>query len=98
MITFRILAGILQLGNIEINAGASSRGSDSESSNIKSDDESSQKMAELFQIDGNQMRNWLCNRKIVTARETLTKPMAQQAVILQYLNIKNNNLLYKIQF
>ena len=32
-------------------------------------------MAEMLGIDADQMRNWLCHRKIVTANEILTKPL-----------------------
>lgn len=38
-------------------------------------------MASLLQIEEEQIRKWLCNRKIVTARETYTKPMGADAAL-----------------
>jgi myosin-5 len=32
-------------------------------------------MAEMLGIDLEQIRNWLCKRKIVTANEVLSKPL-----------------------
>jgi len=37
-------------------------------------------MAELLGIDTEQIRFWLCNRKIVTANETVTKPLTSTQV------------------
>jgi myosin V len=37
-------------------------------------------MAELLGIDKEQIRQWLCNRKIVTAQETVTKPLTAAQV------------------
>ena len=34
-------------------------------------------MSELFEIEEAQIKKWLVNRKIVTTRETYTKPMNQ---------------------
>ncbi len=79
---FRILAGILHLGNVPIEAGQGKM--DSESCSISADDGSLKVFAKLFEIEEDQMRKWLCNRKIVTARETYTKPVGQESVsILQ---------------
>lgn len=33
-------------------------------------------MAEMLGIDAEQMRKWLCHKKIVTAHEVLTKPLS----------------------
>ena len=38
-------------------------------------------MAEMLGIDQEQIRNWLCKRKIVTANEVLTKPLNISQVI-----------------
>jgi hypothetical protein len=53
-----------------------------DTSTISSDDESLKKFAELLQISEQQMRKWLCNRKIVTARESYDTPMNAKAVRL----------------
>ena len=37
-------------------------------------------MAELLGIDEEQMRNWLCHRKIATANEVFTKPLTSAQV------------------
>ena len=37
-------------------------------------------MARLLGIDEEQIRHWLCYRKITTARETLTKPLTLSQV------------------
>lgn len=71
---FTILAGILHLGNVPFERGGSGR-SDSESCVIPSDDLSLSIFAELLEIEEEQIKKWLCHRKIVTARETFTKPM-----------------------
>jgi len=36
--------------------------------------------AELLGIDRNQLRKWLCNRKIVTVGEVLIKPLTVSEV------------------
>ncbi len=75
---FQILSGILYLGNIAIESGGG-RG-DSESSNINNKNKALSMMASLLQIEEEQIKKWLCHRKIVTARETYTKPMNAEAV------------------
>lgn len=37
-------------------------------------------MAEMLGVDGEQMRKWLCNRKITTANEVLVKPLTKKEV------------------
>ena len=37
-------------------------------------------MAELLEIEEEQIKKWLCHRKIVTGRETYTKPMNVEGV------------------
>ena len=48
---------------------------DNESCSIPSSNENLNFFAELFEIEVDQIRKWLCNRKIVTARESYTKPL-----------------------
>lgn len=68
---FRILAGILHLGNVEILEDEKS----SEATVIPPKDHHLPLMAKLLGIDTDQMRFWLCNKKIVTVNETLTVPL-----------------------
>ena len=60
-------------GNVEFEQGSGR--SDSESSAIPSTDASLATMASLLNIEEDQIRKWLCHRKIITARETFVKPM-----------------------
>jgi len=47
---------------------------------VQKSDEHLPVMAELLGIDTEQIRFWLCNRKIVTANETVTKPLTSTQV------------------
>jgi len=47
-------------------------------------DLSSEIACKLLGIDKEQMRYWLCNRKIVTANEVLTKPLTVIQVQREY--------------
>jgi len=76
---FRILSGVLQLGNVEISP-AGGKG-DSEASAVEAGNAGLKLMADLLEIEEDQMRKWLCNRKIVTTRETYTKPMNAEAAL-----------------
>ena len=80
---FKILAGILQLGNVIFEAGTGKM--DSETCSIPSEDENLKFFAELFEIEVDQIRKWLCNRKIATARETYTKPIGAEMVSFYFL-------------
>jgi len=48
---------------------------------VQKSDEHLPVMAELLGIDTEQIRFWLCNRKIVTANETVTKPLTSAQVV-----------------
>ncbi len=37
-------------------------------------------MTQIFGVEKEQMRTWLCNRKIVTAQESVVKPLTVQQV------------------
>ena len=37
-------------------------------------------MTEIFGVEKEQMRMWLCNRKIITAQESVVKPLTMQQV------------------
>ncbi|XP_022081867.1 unconventional myosin-Va-like isoform X3 [Acanthaster planci] len=72
---FRVIAAVLHFGNVDIRPG------DHESSKIEKNNESLPVLCELLGIEEVQMKKWLCNRKIITVREILTKPLtATQAV------------------
>lgn len=85
---FRILAAVLHLGNVEI-LQADVEG-DEESCNILSNDRHLIIVTELLGIDFEQIRTWLCNRKIVSMREVFTKPMT----VTQVNNCIINHLPY----
>jgi len=68
---FRILSGILHLGNV----GFHEDPDDHDKSFVPKTDPHLSIMGEMLGIDGDYMRMWLCNRKIITANETLVKPL-----------------------
>ncbi|GAB6032023.1 myosin I [Chamberlinius hualienensis] len=74
MMMFRILAAILHMGNLHIVEEVVE--GDDEGSVISSSDPHLKAVAELLGIDKEQLRMWLCNRKIVSMREIFTKPMS----------------------
>ncbi|XP_078360518.1 unconventional myosin-Va-like [Oculina patagonica] len=69
LMIFRILAGILHIGNIYIHAVGE------EESEIDDKDHHLTVAADLLGIDRSQFKKWLCNRKIVTVQEVLIKPL-----------------------
>ncbi|XP_055077033.1 unconventional myosin-Vb [Periophthalmus magnuspinnatus] len=77
---FRILAAILHLGNVNIQAS----GRNSDRSYIDADDSSLAIFSKLLGVEGPQMAHWLCNRRLTVGGETLVKPVSgQQAVEAQ---------------
>ncbi|KAK4885795.1 hypothetical protein RN001_002066 [Aquatica leii] len=81
---FVILSALLHLGNIKFVDCIISREmeQDQEGSEILDDDESLDIMADLLQIDKDQIKLWLCTKKIVSMRDTILKPMSvEQASI-----------------
>uniref|UniRef100_A0A2K6FYF9 Unconventional myosin-Va n=1 Tax=Propithecus coquereli TaxID=379532 RepID=A0A2K6FYF9_PROCO len=66
---FRILAGILHLGNV----GFTSR--DSDSCTIPPKHEPLTIFCDLMGVDYEEMCHWLCHRKLATATETYIKPI-----------------------
>ncbi|MPC26368.1 Unconventional myosin-Va [Portunus trituberculatus] len=66
---FRILAGILHLGNIVIQDNGG------DASTIDKGDESLAIVAELLGISASELKMWLCHRKITSGREVFTKPV-----------------------
>ncbi|KAM3619892.1 uncharacterized protein V6R79_015415 [Siganus canaliculatus] len=74
---FRILAAVLHLGNVNIQAS----GRTSDQSYIDADDRSLAVFSKLLGVEGPQMAHWLCHRRLAVGGEMLVKPMSgQQAV------------------
>ncbi|XP_076880577.1 unconventional myosin-Va [Brachyhypopomus gauderio] len=73
---FQILAAVLHLGNVNIQA--SGRGGDR--CYVSADDRSLAIFSKLMGVEASQMAHWLCHRRLTVAGETLVRPMsAQQA-------------------
>uniref|UniRef100_A0A8B9GMM7 Unconventional myosin-Va n=1 Tax=Amazona collaria TaxID=241587 RepID=A0A8B9GMM7_9PSIT len=68
---FRILAGILHLGNVEF----ASR--DSDSCVIPPKHEPLNIFCDLMGVEYEEMAHWLCHRKLATATETYIKPISK---------------------
>ncbi|XP_036441901.1 unconventional myosin-Vb isoform X2 [Colossoma macropomum] len=71
---FRILAAVLHLGNVNIQA--SGRGGDR--SYINGDDRSLVVFSKLMGVEGSQMAHWLCHQRLAVGGEMLVKPMSGQ--------------------
>lgn len=65
---WRVLAAVLHLGNVQLTPQA-------EGTTISSKDRHLAIFCELLEIDINEMRTWLCQRRIVSVREVLNTPM-----------------------
>lgn len=65
---WRVLAAVLHLGNVNLTSQA-------EGTTISSKDHHLGIFCELLEIDINEMRTWLCQRRIVSVREILNTPM-----------------------
>ncbi|XP_067411956.1 unconventional myosin-Va isoform X4 [Emydura macquarii macquarii] len=76
---FRILAGILHLGNV----GFKSR--DADSCTIPSKHEPLTIFCDLMGVEYEEMSHWLCHRKLATASETYIKPISK----LQAINARD---------
>uniref|UniRef100_A0A4W3IQ09 Myosin VB n=1 Tax=Callorhinchus milii TaxID=7868 RepID=A0A4W3IQ09_CALMI len=77
---YRIIASILHLGNVQIVSEK-----DGESCSIHKEDTTLSDFCELLGLEQDQMRHWLCHRKLVTTSETYVKNMSSQ----QALNARN---------
>ncbi|XP_060797434.1 unconventional myosin-Va [Neoarius graeffei] len=71
---FRILAAVLHLGNVNIQA--SGRGG--ERSYVNADDKSLVIFSKLLGVEGPQMAHWLCHQRLAVGGELLVKPMSAQ--------------------
>ena len=72
MAVFRTLAAILHLGNVQF--GEEMAGGE-EACSVSKGDRCLLVVARLLNVDHEQIRHWLCKRKIVSMRETFTKRM-----------------------
>uniref|UniRef100_A0A673UGH3 Unconventional myosin-Va n=1 Tax=Suricata suricatta TaxID=37032 RepID=A0A673UGH3_SURSU len=68
---FRILAGILHLGNVAFTSR------DSDSCTIPPKHEPLSIFSDLMGVDYEEMCHWLCHRKLATATETYIKPISK---------------------
>ncbi|XP_060043569.1 unconventional myosin-Vc isoform X2 [Erinaceus europaeus] len=75
MDVFTVLAAILHLGNVQIMTMGNER------SSISEDDSHLQVFCELLGLEVGKVAQWLCNRKIITASETVIKPMAKPQAV-----------------
>ncbi|XP_028855476.1 unconventional myosin-Vb [Denticeps clupeoides] len=71
---YQILAAVLHLGNVKIQA--SGRGGDR--SYIDADDRSLALFSKLLGVECAQMAHWLCHRRLAVGGEMLVKPMSGQ--------------------
>ncbi|XP_069737409.1 unconventional myosin-Vb-like isoform X2 [Phaenicophaeus curvirostris] len=76
MTIFRIIAAILHLGNLEIQAER-----DGDACSISSKDEHLKDFCSLLGMERSQMQYWLCHRKLITRAETYVKTMSVQQVV-----------------
>ncbi|XP_034243540.1 unconventional myosin-Va isoform X2 [Thrips palmi] len=65
---WRVLAAVLHLGNVHLTPQA-------EGTTVSSKDRHLAIFCELLEIDMNELRTWLCQRRIVSVREVLNTPM-----------------------
>ncbi|XP_059495166.1 unconventional myosin-Vc-like isoform X4 [Stegostoma tigrinum] len=72
---FKVLAGILHLGNVEIKAVGDDK------SSVKHDDNHLKVFSELLEIKLEKMAHGLCHRKIATTSDTVVKPMTKVQAI-----------------
>jgi len=70
---YKILAGILHLGNVKISPG-SGRG-DSETSTVRQEDPSLPIVASLLEVEEKSLRQWLCNKKVVARNDSYVTPL-----------------------
>nr|CAI5827731.1 unnamed protein product [Callosobruchus analis] len=81
---FKILAAILHLGNIRFSKCLVKMDSEQgqEGCKIETTDKYMKKFAELLQIDEEEMRQWLCTRKLVSMRDVFLKPMTEEEAVI----------------
>uniref|UniRef100_W5N770 Myosin VC n=1 Tax=Lepisosteus oculatus TaxID=7918 RepID=W5N770_LEPOC len=75
MDAFKVLAGILHLGNVQIKAVGDDK------SSVSSSDRHLAQFCELLDVSAESVARWLCSRKIVLVSETVVKPMTRDRAI-----------------
>ncbi|XP_078718470.1 unconventional myosin-Va-like [Lampetra fluviatilis] len=70
---FKIIAGILHLGNVDVQ----SQDREQETCFVNKEDKHLNIFCELLGLERDQMAHWLCHRKISTGAETYVKPMGR---------------------
>ncbi|XP_036399626.1 unconventional myosin-Vc isoform X1 [Megalops cyprinoides] len=75
MDVFKVLAGILHLGNVEIKAVGGDK------SSISSSDQHLAAFCGLLGVSEEGLCRWLCHRRIVLVAETVVKPMPREHAI-----------------
>ncbi|XP_041082885.1 unconventional myosin-Vc-like isoform X2 [Polyodon spathula] len=75
MDVFKVLAAVLHLGNVEI------KGISDDRSSVNLSDKHLAVFCGLLNISPDGVSRWLCNRKIITASETVVKPMPKLRAI-----------------
>ncbi|KAM4618312.1 unconventional myosin-Vc [Polymixia lowei] len=72
---FKVLAGILHLGNVEIrNVGG-------DKSSVRSSDPHLAAFCELLGVNAEGVSRWLCHRKIALVTETVVKPVPMERAV-----------------
>uniref|UniRef100_A0A3Q2PF38 Methyl-CpG binding domain protein 3b n=1 Tax=Fundulus heteroclitus TaxID=8078 RepID=A0A3Q2PF38_FUNHE len=74
---FRILAAVLHLGNVNIQAS----GRSADRSYIDADDRSLAVFSKLLGVERSQLAHWLCSRRLAVGGEMLVKPMTGQQAL-----------------
>ncbi|KAK5931018.1 hypothetical protein CgunFtcFv8_027206 [Champsocephalus gunnari] len=74
---FRILAAVLHLGNVNIQAS----GRNSDRSYIDAEDRPLAVFSKLLGVDGPQTAHWLCHRRLAVGGEMLVKPVSGQQAL-----------------
>ncbi|KAJ8002543.1 hypothetical protein DPEC_G00160000 [Dallia pectoralis] len=72
---FKVLAGILHLGNVDI------RSVGSDSSSVGSSDPHLAAFCDLLGVSSDSVTRWLCHRRIVMVAETVVKPVPRERAV-----------------
>ncbi|XP_044744142.1 unconventional myosin-Va isoform X3 [Coccinella septempunctata] len=77
---FKILAALLHLGNLKFEEAIVKMGDEDDMEGCAiAEDHHFKALADLLEIDAEELRQWLCIRKIVSVREVFLKPMSVES-------------------